>query len=495
MSFNLLRWYTQISEIIKGNNADIDTSIGTIIGDAVVLPTAILYEKVSKINDMLLKLTNLDDLVSAINNEEFLEDTSIALDITPQEVKAILIATLENIAKDYGLTRLPEKSAEGIVYFQFTPSTAKTYTVTTNDRIKSVFNLWYTPKQNYSFQVDPNAPPNSPLSEVKYYVPELGGYAFPIEVVCETPGTLGNIAPGQIAFDQFGTPTDFTFATNLSNFSGGRLQETDSELADRIKSKWKGLNIGTIGGYKDLLSKYGYNDIYISGHGDKYMFRSADPGAVDIYVRGGQIVSSIQSLNFPKSGEYSIRNLPEINSYLPIYSITLISTPEPNATIELIKDDSNSYKKSSRANDKLNVSTPGNYQIQFLYNNGIKSIQSLLNSDDHRVLGQDIVVREPIPIDITIELDVIGFSGYSLNAIQQQIINAIIEYVNNKKLGEYISQSDIIAIIESIPGVDLIKTPFKKFNKTSEVEMEPSIETITLEKIEYFNISSITINV
>lgn len=490
MSFNPLKYYLQIANIIKTNNKDIDTSIGTVVGDTVVLPMCVLYEKVSKINDLLLKITNLEGIVTALEDPEFISDSAIAMDLTEAEVINILNTILNNIAKDYSITRLPEKSATGIVYFQFErPISAKTYIISPTIRIKSVFNLWYAPIQTYVFTIDPQSSEPALLPD-RYYVSTLGGYAFPIEVVCETPGPIGNISGGQIAFDQFGTPTDFIFATNLDKISGGRNLETNSELVSRIKLKWKGQNLGTKGGFLNLLKEQGYTDVYISGPADQYMLREAYGGAIDIYIRNYTEIIYTTSLTLEAGKEYLVKNLINMSDKLPIHRVFLLSGPA-NSTVTLIKDLSTLYRFSGRANDKIVVDQTGDYSLSFTYNKDVSFLQSLLTSDEYCVLGQDILVREALPVNIEIECSVSLRSGASPEMVKQDIINTIVKFVNELPLGAQLAQSDLIGVIEQVKGVDFVITPLIKFKK----ENMNNEDILILEKIEYFQISNLKINI
>lgn len=510
MAFNPYKWYTVISDLIKSSDPDIDTSIGTLIGDTTLLPMSVLYEKTRIIKDLLLKIVSLDGITDALSDTEFLNDAAIALDTTSDQVVILLKSILDNIAADYGLVRKAAAPSSGIGYFALSAKDdyTGTYRISQTDQVQSIFGLAYRPSKDYVFIIDGLTPETSIET---YYVPELGRYAFPVHMTSAGVGAAGNIDSGQIYSTVFLAPSDFEFVTNLTPFSGGRSEETDAELISRIKSKWTGSNLGTRGGYLNVLSENGITDAYIAGAGSPYLYRSSAGGSVDIYIRAFQNISvtvpglELTGSRIPNVTTYKIKDLIDNNIVsltLPVRSVTgVVSTGEtpPGDLISILRivpDESAAYRGSSMAGDQLSVSMYDSssvykykFDVTFLYNYYVDYLQKLFTSDDYHVLGQNVMVREAQPLNIKASLSIRTLPGYNSDTVRTNVTNSILEYVNSQKMGAKISQSDIVSVAENVDGVDNVLVPFTVFNAVGNTDVTESIQASPIKFVQFGSFS------
>lgn len=466
--FNPLKWHSKISKIINDFNPEIDTSIGTFVGDTVVLPLAVLREILDKTSLFVQSGFSLDSLLQILEDPEKIQDIATALDITPQEVVSSLRNILENIAKDYGITRYSAQTATGIVYYIPTNFDIGVYTVSTNLRVKSVFGLFYEPEVAQVFTVtNENAD--------SFYVPFLGSHAFPVRVRCTTPGRVGNIGPQQIDFS-FGhyLGTQWARAINITPIIGGRDLESDRELVERIKSKWTGTNLGTFSGYKNLLKQYNVTDVYIAGPGDPFMKRAVT-GAIDIYIRDYTVLTDVITILLDSPILNGEQRTFKVKDLLPeyMYVRNVVST-DSSIIIEIVQDNSDLWKWSTRANDIITIKNESGSSINSLsvnvtYNATLTEIQKVLDLDENRILGLDVLVREAWPLNFRVSFSIVPMPGYSRSNVTPRVIESIQRYVTSLRLGAKVAKSDLINVVEDVSGVDTV-TSLQLFIDNQEVE-------------------------
>jgi hypothetical protein len=474
MTFDPIKWHTVISNDIKQFNPEIDTSLGTIVGDTIILPLAIIREIFDKTKDFVGSIYYLDGIINLLKDDVRINDISEALGISSVEIKNTLKNIIENIASDYGLTRLTAKPATGIVYYIPKNHNLGMYSVGPTERVKSIYNIYYKPATTFIFNIQ------SENDWVKYFVPELDTYGFPVTVECEQVGSIGNIGPQQIDYD-FGyyIQGNYSRAVNLFSIIGGSDIETDEQLIGRIKSKWNGVNLGTVSGYKQLLTQYDVRDIYVAGPGDLFMQR-AITGAIDIYIRDYQISTIQTSINIPSANTpIKIKNL--LENYMYVRNIEPSSN---NVNITVTKDTNPLWKWSTRANDTLTCNQDGAVTVNITYNATIAEIQKILNLEENKLLGVDVMVREAWSLDFTVKCSLTYLSRYSSYSVQQNTRTALFNYIKKLPLGSKIATSDLINIVEDVSGVDTV--PSLQIFKEGNV-----VETIQALPIEFLNLTEV----
>jgi hypothetical protein len=106
--------------------------------------------------------------------------------------------------------------------------------------------------------------------------------------------------------------------------------------------------------------------------------------------------------------------------------------------------------------------------VTYYYNPEITNINTFINSDNTRFIGQDILVREaqeaPIDIYVTVQSD----GSLDENVLKENIKRAIEAEVNVYQLAYEVHESDIIATIKDVQGVTDVKIPLDKLSRTGE---------------------------
>lgn len=484
--FEPIKWYHKIAQIIKEHNPEIDTSIGTMVGDVVIVPMCIIREILDKAHVYNTALYSLDKLLELLADPGKINDIAVALDVTPYEVTMSLKNVLDNIAKDYGLTRYGIKEASGIVHYIPKTFGVGVYVVSPADKVKSVYNLIYEPTTSQVFTVTQE-------NMDTFYVPQLGTHAFPVLVKCTTPGKVGNVAPYQINYD-FGyyLPTNWERAVNIVPITNGRDEETDQELVKRIKSKWKGSNLATINGYRNLLAEYNITDCYLAGPGDQYQYR-AYSGVLDIYLRPrflltiDIVVSLPESLSPNSTKTFLLKDLaPE---YMYIDRVIPLNT-EITAVIE--KDNSLAFRRSSIANDKIIITNNSLSTIQIValrisYDPDVAAIQRVVNMPENKILGLDVVARQALPKEFSVQCSIVPKVGYLPSTVKSAVETAIKKYVDSLPLGSKVATSDLVNVVEDVEGVDIVTS--------LSLACETPCEIVIASKIEYLKATSVIVNI
>jgi hypothetical protein len=94
--------------------------------------------------------------------------------------------------------------------------------------------------------------------------------------------------------------------TNAAPTFGGRDVESNADYSDRIQLAFVGLDVGTINGYKRVVTETpNVTDVRIVGAGNQYMQRDYDParqqhvyGKVDVYIKGSTETQYIENFGF-----------------------------------------------------------------------------------------------------------------------------------------------------------------------------------------------------
>lgn len=125
-----------------------------------------------------------------------------------------------------------------------------------------------------------------------YFNAETGRYEIKVQMIAETPGTIGNVPAGTLDTVAFGADGLSTANEIAADF--GRDFASNLELSETASRKLTSLDTGTEGGYSNIaISTPGVLEIRTVKSGDPAMMRDWDPirkkhigGKVDIYVKG-----------------------------------------------------------------------------------------------------------------------------------------------------------------------------------------------------------------
>lgn len=152
--------------------------------------------------------------------------------------------------------------------------------------------------------------------------------------------------------------------------------------------------------------------------------------------------------------------------------------------------------KQGSSSSKINIPTAGEkLVIKYINNTGIRELQE--GMEVKRVLTADVLIKSAHQKNIEIKLDVICSKSYDSTEMFTTIGNALSYYINNNKnLGGYLDESDIVYIVKSIDGVLSVDIDTVELNYIHEQNEEviPS-KTIKCNPNQYFFLSNLVLNI
>lgn len=328
-----------------------------------------------------------------------------------------------------------------------------------------------------------------------FFVQELSAYAISVLVQAEQPGSAYNKTTGAIQ-QIVSTVAGIVDVTNLEDISGGRDVETDVGYALRIQqTAFKPTGLTQPAGITQLLlSQNGVTNVTVVRAGDPLIHRQIGFGVVDVYVRD-QLAVDVQDTNvYDGNPIVFLKNQPAI-------SVSTIATASGNVLVSpndffLQPDTTGVYRNSSRAADNIRFiiapSVGEQYTLNYTFDNNPTQLTALLNSDNNRVIGRDLLVYHGVEVPMFVSASVLRFPNITVQQVVNDIQVALINYVeNNDLMGESILQANIISTITAVPSVQNVIVSSVVIRKLADVSVVT--EDINVATNEYVTIDSTNI--
>jgi len=205
-------------------------------------------------------------------------------------------------------------------------------------------------------------------------------------------------------------------------------------------------------------------------------------GAVDIYIRDYQILTIQLGLDLNTLGlenkTVKIREVPNLKEYMYVRDVVYGTD-----SIVTQRDNTDLWKWSTRANDEVTFPDSDSVTLTVTYNATVAEIQKVLDMEENKILGLDVMVREAWSLDFSISCSLTYIPGYSPTTVQQNVKKVLYDYIKKLPLGSKINRSDVINIIEDVSGVDAVIN----------LQFNPDVETIQALPIEFLNLKEVTI--
>lgn len=358
-------------------------------------------------------------------------------------------------------------------------------------------------KQSYLFRTFENI--SLTLDElVNYYDPSSFRYRIP--VLCESLefGSKYNVAAGDIVEIVSDSIPNLEYVTNETNFTQGIDEQTNVELAEKIREEAFAPNLGNIRGYKAFIKGFqGVEDVCIAGYGHPLMQRDiigefTNPGffnqtvrklhwgtKVDAYIRGANIVTetevfTVEKINdnelgvlltkkpvrdvlsvrlYSASGEYDDPDIDPDSLYIMKHILEKEEDKETMGTllekVHLILQD-----------ERLSVGTT--VQVVYRYNALIEEIHTNMYEEDSRPPTADVRLKEAntkfVHGALILKLkSVLGIRDRDKSLIRQRLMN----WVSDVEMGDEVQFSDVTVPLMEETGaqdeavVDYINLPFQ----------------------------------
>ena len=309
------------------------------------------------------------------------------------------------------------------------------------------------------------------ISDPGSFNPDRGQWEAEAPIRAVAGGSQANVDPGAISV-LVTAVTDVSGCFNDATITTGEDEEPVSALTLRVKSVLLGNNVGTKAGYyEQVMRNENVTDALVVGPGEEHTQRSS-VGAVDILVRGGIPNQSVDEFIYYSGVEYHTFNAQPIHLYTVSGSFSAVGSVTGNlieGTHYTIVKDIGVYGGSVWGNDEFyfmpTLSDGETITIIYVYNVLISTLQAAVDGDSAKIVGADVLVKEAkvrwIDVTATVEL----FAGYEASAVSTSVQTAITEKLNSYLIGQEVQQSDIIAIIAAVEGVDDVLVPLTKFEE------------------------------
>lgn len=463
---------------IQGKRPNIATFVGTVTRDVVIESPA------QEFNNVYTELARTQKLQSV----DFPDDQ------TEEELDAL--------ASNYGLQRLGGKQATGTITFQI-----RNFSTSSSDVAIPLGTVVGTPGSDEIAQVSfvtTQAALFQAIQAPSYFNPSSGLYEITVQISAESVGTASNVSAGAIT-QLITSINGVDTVTNTVATTGGEDIESNTELADRIRIKLSGNNVGTPNGIiSEAKANVNVIDAIVVTPNDVEMLRDQFGGAVDVYILGQVLtpISEVVLYTTTGSQEFILQHQPAKS----VTSITGVVSSAPYTFIQgtdynFVLDPTTLFNGSTLLTNKVvfniggtNPDNATNITINYVYDSLIESLQLGYDADDNHIITADILVKEATQATVDIVADVTLFPGNSAATSISAIQTALSTAINALGLGDSIDRSDVISIIESVSSVDQVNVNTLQLFKNL-VLLPPTVQRLQIFKTEYPRLGIITINV
>ena len=288
-----------------------------------------------------------------------------------------------------------------------------------------------------------------PLASVaSYYSYDRARYEFPVDALSAAVGDLGNVGAGTITIATHSVPY-INGVTNLIASSGGTGIEDDDDFRNRIKLRNAGRDLNTINGSRVYATSHGFTDAYAIRVEDAASERS---DGVDVFVIDSFSTAITETFTYYSStGRYYLSNNP-VKSVTAV--VSAISGPVGSADYDVFIDNTSLLRRSVYAADYVEIRvsaglSPGSpFTVTYTYSQNIANFQNTLNQNVNEVLTSNVLVKRAFPLSFYINASLTLIANADGPATRSTVKNALIQFLDNYRLGTGIQESDIIIVMQ-----------------------------------------------
>lgn len=306
-----------------------------------------------------------------------------------------------------------------------------------------------------------------------------GRYEVDAPIRAVTSGIAANVPPGVITAMLTPIP-GIAGVYNYYGITNGTDYEPLTLFRKRLKSVLTGNSLGTVDGYYQTITRNleVIDACVASADTGIAELRRDDPGAVDIYIRGGisaQAPSETYTVPIAGSPEFAVSSQPldllAVGSFELVGSVTGALVEGTHYTVVI---DNSKYGGSIRGADKFvfasNAIYPGeSIEITYSYNSLITMLQTYMDKGSRKVLGTDLLIKQAKPRQILVDCTISVLPGHTPTNVVNAVINALSIFFNSYSIGEEVQQSDVLATIANTKGVDDVTVPLTTFKENDTV--------------------------
>lgn len=386
---------------------------------------------------------------------------------------------LDNLASNYLIERKASAKASGSVRIILS---TKTFTAIPTSLVFTASGLNFRPTRNFSGVRTSGDVLDSSNKLIQAYGSNL--YSFVVELICDTPGSAGNLSKGTV-FSLSSGQSQITSVIAETNFDGGVDTESNADLIARLSNGISTKNLGSRTAAKAMVLENFPStvDVSIIGAGDPEMLRDSDNlfgigvgGKGDILVRPRyspqkKSVSVEATLVNPTTGVWNVsiprsdaagvyRVVSGVDSGNRPIEILILSRGVDTTKVEgldftphFIGGDTGAFSRyqtlalTVRATNDAAGATAGDtktFTLDVLYAPQIDEISDFVLDRSNRNPGGDYLVRGSTPCEVGIEIKITKGPG-DPDVDTTVVAAAVSDAVNRLQFVDSQLGSDLIA--------------------------------------------------
>lgn len=250
----------------------------------------------------------MSDVSVLVADSAYKSNLKTALNVADDTaVQSLIDGAFDSLAQNYGIKRKGQTFARVLQTFYTTVRPTRNLVVSQNALVSSRVNSVVPRFRSYG-QVTMLA-----SNAQAYYNVDKKRYEIQVQLVAETPGSIGNVPAGDLDSAVSGSSGLLTVNEVASDFGSDR--QSNLQLAEDCLNALSSLDTGTSGGYERTADGTpGIFQSLVVRSGDPFMMRDWDPirlrhigGKVDIYVKGLSERTITETFAFQYSVANSIR--------------------------------------------------------------------------------------------------------------------------------------------------------------------------------------------
>ena len=288
-----------------------------------------------------------------------------------------------------------------------------------------------------------------PLAGVAaYYSYDRARYEFPVDALATSIGDLGNVGAGLISTVTHSVP-QINGVTNLVASSAGSGVEDDDDFRKRIKLRSTGRDLNTVNGQRAFSTNHGFTDAFAIRVEDPISERA---DGVDVFVIDPYSTAITETFTYALSTRYYLANS-------PVKSVTAVVTalppgPVSSADYDVFIDNTSPLRRSVDAADYIEIRvsaglSPGDvFTVTYTYSQNIANFQNTINQNANDVLTSNVLVKRAFPLGFYINASLTLVANADGPATRSAVKNALIQFLDNYRLGAGIQESDIIIVMQ-----------------------------------------------
>lgn len=449
-------------------NAPADTSIGTVNRDLIDAVADLVSQGFSAIEAVRL--------VTSLKN-----DALVSAD------------ALSQIGLNYDMVQTAPTVATGVVYFQRLLVPTKIIDFPAGTIVQTQLAVDNTTIQYVTLA----AARLSPSTAIN---PANRRYEVSAPIIALVSGSVGNVGPG--AINTLATINrNIDAVMNKDATTGGADIESNDSFSTRILSKTAGSALGTEAGYISAIETNfpDVTDVVVAGPGDPAMKRNQYGDEVDVYLLGSSSQVFTDKI-FVSGLSYDNLITRPVQRLTSVVGVTNGQTYPLGIDSQLTKDTGPVFGNSVRAFDKvtwISGHRPGAGQqiyAQGFYDGDVVGVQNYLNREDVRYVTLDILAKSATRQGVVIEANIAAFSGFDRTTLSNQVSIAVANGISNYTMGQDVAQSDVVALMGGVAGVDEVQIPLVQFRLSTD-GISTVDDIISIERSQYARTDIVTVHV